>query len=539
MSNVFQSDGQQRPAIRFSSGLNTILGDESGTNSIGKSTFLMIIDFVFGGSDYLKKSTDVQKQLGVHTIHFTYCFKAHHYHFSRSTGDPTHVNICDVDYNILETIHLDQFKDFLYEQYDLSLPNISFRAIISRFFRVYGRDNLDEKKPLHTMPSEATAEAIKNLLKLFDNYSPIKELETLATESKKKKSAFKNAQKYAFIPQIKKKEYEQNQKQIVALQSELEQLIQTNHIQLLGLDAQQAERLSKLKGNLSLAKRERTKLYTQLNTLVSHSGNTLAHLEHNYNELARFFPDTNIKHLQELETFHRSLNTILASEIAIEKTRLTGLIELSTAKIHSIEEQIEELGVTPDISKTALDKYASTENTIQTLQRQNEAYEQTKALQATTQELNQALISLLSELTTEVQDNINVEMDRINDFIYKGKKHAPLLTIYPPNSYIFSTPNDGGTGTNYKGLIVFDLAMLHLTPLPALTHDSVLLKQIGDAPLESILELYSKSEKQIFIALDKESSYSARSQAILTQAVVLRLSENGNELFGRSWNQKQ
>ena len=46
-------DGQIRPAIRFHSGLNTVLGTQTRSNSIGKSTFLMIIDYVFGGSDYL------------------------------------------------------------------------------------------------------------------------------------------------------------------------------------------------------------------------------------------------------------------------------------------------------------------------------------------------------------------------------------------------------------------------------------------------------------------------------------------------------
>ena len=44
----FISDGKVREAIRFHEGLNTILGNETGANSIGKSTFLMILDFVTG-----------------------------------------------------------------------------------------------------------------------------------------------------------------------------------------------------------------------------------------------------------------------------------------------------------------------------------------------------------------------------------------------------------------------------------------------------------------------------------------------------------
>ena len=37
-------------------GLNSILGDDVSTNSIGKSTLLMIIDFVFGGNTFISKN---------------------------------------------------------------------------------------------------------------------------------------------------------------------------------------------------------------------------------------------------------------------------------------------------------------------------------------------------------------------------------------------------------------------------------------------------------------------------------------------------
>ena len=47
----FIKNGQIREPIRFHTGLNAVLGDDNGSNSIGKSTFLMILDFVFGGSD--------------------------------------------------------------------------------------------------------------------------------------------------------------------------------------------------------------------------------------------------------------------------------------------------------------------------------------------------------------------------------------------------------------------------------------------------------------------------------------------------------
>ena len=38
--------------IVFNPGLSVVLGTNAGDNSIGKSTFLLIVDYVFGGSTY-------------------------------------------------------------------------------------------------------------------------------------------------------------------------------------------------------------------------------------------------------------------------------------------------------------------------------------------------------------------------------------------------------------------------------------------------------------------------------------------------------
>ena len=82
---------------------------------------------------------------------------------------------------------------------------------------------------------------------------------------------------------------------------------------------------------------------------------------------------------------------------------------------------------------------------------------------------------------------------------------------------------------------MFDLSMLALTELPFLVHDSFFLKQIGDSPLEKILELYSGAGKQVFIALDKAASYSERATVILNQTKVIEMSDDEEALFGRSW----
>ena len=81
----FMDSGKVRPPIRFEKGLNTILGASRASNSIGKSTFLMIIDFVFGGKDYVTLNNDVERNVGIHEIQFTFQFGEQKYYFSRSS----------------------------------------------------------------------------------------------------------------------------------------------------------------------------------------------------------------------------------------------------------------------------------------------------------------------------------------------------------------------------------------------------------------------------------------------------------------------
>lgn len=88
-------------------------------------------------------------------------------------------------------------------------------------------------------------------------------------------------------------------------------------------------------------------------------------------------------------------------------------------------------------------------------------------------------------------------------------------------------------------MIVLDLVCLSLTCLPALVHDSVLLKQISKASTEMIFELYSSTNKQIFVAFDNISSYSDRTAEIVNANVVLSLSGDSDALFGMKFGEQK
>lgn len=99
-SNTFRTnghDGPVRPKIVFNKALNVVNGSDTGTNSIGKSTFLMAIDFCFGGEDYSAKLKPVQQNIGDHEINFAFEFDGKTTYFCRSTEETKIVIICDSD----------------------------------------------------------------------------------------------------------------------------------------------------------------------------------------------------------------------------------------------------------------------------------------------------------------------------------------------------------------------------------------------------------------------------------------------------------
>jgi hypothetical protein len=55
-------------------------------------------------------------------------------------------------------------------------------------------------------------------------------------------------------------------------------------------------------------------------------------------------------------------------------------------------------------------------------------------------------------------------------------------------------------------LLPCHLVVVNNTRLPAVVHDTVILKHIDDETLEKLIELYKNSPKQVFIAFDRDTT---------------------------------
>ncbi len=472
--------------IEFTDGFNVVLGTNSGDNSIGKSTFMLILDFVFGGTTY-SSSTDIIDNVGDHRISFKFEFDNQFFYFSRSIKDQNTVEKCDENYNQTATISLNDYRKWLSENNHLKIFELRYREAVGRYIRVYRKKNYDEDFPLHSDPKEKSSAAMISLLKLFNRYETIAALAEQAKESEDKLSAYNKAQKLSFISSINKNTFKKNEKEIQQLQTEIHNLEAGLEHDLLDVDSIASEEAIHIKKDLSRAKRMRTGILSRISTLDENAAYSFSSTTDELSELSTFFPECNIRKLSDIEAFHRKISTIFKSEIRTEKEELLEALKEYDSIIAQLTEKLSQLVHNPNLSKIILQKHADALKKIEKMQRENEAYSKHQALQEAKSSDAVRLSLAKSEQYGIVEKQINIEMERINQEIYVEKYNAPTLH-FNDSTYLFRTPNDTGTGIAYKGLVAFDLAIMKLTAIPILVHDSVVLKQISDEAIENITQ---------------------------------------------------
>ena len=520
--------------------LNTVQGTETASNSIGKSTFLMILDFIFGGDDYTNLLDDVQDEVGSHTIKFMFEFNGEQYRFARSTDNKNNIICCSgEDYATDGTFKkLNDYRTFLKEHYNLNNEGQTIRNTVSRFIRVYPRDAImDRKHPLSEDRHQSDKDAIDDLLKVIGLYSKIKEKQELANEYGSKLNAFKAAQKYRFVPT---RDGEENLDELIdGLENKRRRLLNETSFGMTAGENVKETRLAELQIKQAKLKREKTALLLKIETIKLNQSDVGKKGKKEYEALKRYFPSVDIAEIEKIDEFHNKLITILQKDVSSYEVGIREEIKALDEAIEEVETEFEDIAKEDNTSKIILKEFAETDSNLKFFKMMKKNEKLKVELAAEKKEAEEEYNNQLLKTTAQFERELNTKMDEINDLIYDGTKTPPSLTIDKSSKYTFINPKDGGSGTSYRGIIVFDVAMARMTTLPIIVHDSDMLKLIEDDAVENILKLYKDAGCQVFIAIDKKTAYPEEVQKIIEESTIIKLGSEAGALFGRTWNTKR
>ncbi|MDX1490755.1 MAG: DUF2326 domain-containing protein [Pseudohongiellaceae bacterium] len=520
-------------SISFHSGLNVVLGDSVATNSIGKSTLLMVLDFVYGGESFLDHNKDVVAELGDHDYYFSFKFDGEDHYFRRGTFEPDLVYICDKDFKEKDPISIEDYTAFLKSSYSLESVDLTFRSTVSLFSRIWGKENLDVKHPLHGFKSQKASDCVTNTIKLFKKYESIRLLSEDVKRKSDEKTTITKAFKGGLISKTSKMQYKKNLTTITSIDSEIDEI--KNNLKKYAVNL--AEIVNREVMDLKIEKdrllSEKLRLDSRLlrvrNDLSKNKSIKSKHLS----PLLKYFPEVNTDKLEEVESFHSKITNILRKELKGSEKELAISLDSVVNEISNIDSKIASAISDIDNPNVVVDRVYELSQEHATATKEIEYFETDTQIKSDLKDAKELLAAEKNRILELIENILNDKNRRNVTEVYGEERRSPTLHL-GQNSYTFELVEDTGTGKAYSNLILLDLAFTEMTVLPFLIHDSVLFKNIQNDAVAKLINLYESTGKQVFIAIDEIEKYGNSAAKKLKDKKVIELNNN-SVLYIKDW----
>lgn len=254
-----------------------------------------------------------------------------------------------------------------------------------------------------------------------------------------------------------------------------------------------------------------------------------------FEALLEFFPELDIERLVDIQRFHQKLSRILEAELRNEEQSLKEQLELVDEEVSVHEQRISEaLGQEPT-ADFLVDRVIRIASDAHKRREANRFYEKKIQLQKQDRELRQIRDERRANLLRFIQSSINGHVRENSHQIFASGRRSPELVL-STNGYQYHVDQDTGTGTSYAAVALLDIAILSLTALPYIVHDSVMLKNIEVPVMAKLIDLYCEVSmiKQVFIAIDEGNKYGDATFKLLREHSTINLSHT-ELLYDLDW----
>ena len=522
--------------IEFHSGLNVILGDDDAKNSIGKSTVLMVIDFVFGGSTFTAKDdAGAIRELGPHRYDYSFQFGARQMYFSRDTDSPDLVRECNEAYEAQRELGLDEYNRLLKRMYGLDGLDGTFRNIVSPFSRIWKKGGLDPSHPFIAADKETSAAAIARLVDLFGRSPDVAQERKTLDGLKGRKKLIGGSMAASIIPRITKTQYEENTRSIESNRSQIEQLKNGFGGALNVYESLFDETLQKKQQRKIELGGHRVELQNKVRRLEREISGITPRLAANIALVADFFPTVDVQRLEQVEAFHQKIGSIVKKELTDELISTIEQERAAAAEVTQLDREIQSSLQSKGMPDDVFNKVFELKGAVDKASNENAHFESKVNIDSAVKRSNDRLENIYAGIFLAIEDQVNSKLRSFNKVVYGASRVPSELRIKGPTSYLFTSPDDTGTGKSFAGLIGFDLAMLSMTTLPMAIHDSVIYKNIEVPATVRILRILSAMRsKQIFLSFDEAKKFGPYIERLLKRFTVLKLA-NDDLLYKKDW----
>lgn len=243
--------------------------------------------------------------MGDHSIQFEFEFNGVSKYFRRSINDYNHVEVCDENYNFIRKITNAQFCEELRKYYGLN-DTLILREWVSPFFRIYNRGNYNETKPINAHFRQQESNGIINLLKMYDAYELDNSYLEKLNQLKEDSIYYKKSPKYRGFQEIKNDdELAELEVELKTLKAQYEKLEEDNKKGVSDSQSGEANRKAILNEQYKKISRDITRYQNKIKSINSDVNYDEEEYSKIYNTLSCYFPETNIKRIEELERFHK------------------------------------------------------------------------------------------------------------------------------------------------------------------------------------------------------------------------------------------
>ena len=395
-------------------------------------------------------------------------------------------------------------------------------------------------RPLNTVARESDSSGIVDMLKLYGLYGDIGKFDDPFRNAVGKKNTYMNLRRFSIVPIASSRdEKEKNEKELAELKKEVEELRKANELGATDEENLRAKQRNELKRERASLQRDRRKLVAKLNKVEFDQEVDPVAMAKNYRALLDFFPCADVRKIAELDQFQKKVRSLVKKEAEEANEGTRSLIAVLDSRIAEVDKKLDALKDAPDVRDEIIDRNAEIVSRIQELEDANLNYDEYEKAKDEFAQVNADRNSAVVSRTNAMEDQINGSMAELNRLFDKNRNYALVLKIHGFDSYQFYTPNDTGTGSRNKGLWLFDLTVLRQTRLPAFVHDSILFNSTEYERTKTILELYAKETKQIFVAIDDPYANGGIFKDVVLEHAVITLGHNGKALFGEEWNKRK